>query len=96
MVSIYKINKLGGVKATQNKKINMKTSKEQVKDLLNENEKSHLLERLEDVERDLSNLNHKRYELEHRQKYLLEKINKLDQDRQVVTTVAYIKQRNGL
>lgn len=56
----------------------MKTAKEQIKALLDNKEKEHLLEKLDEVERDLHNLNHKRYELEHRQKYLLNKINEID------------------
>jgi uncharacterized membrane protein len=43
-----------------------------------EKQKEHLLEKLDEVDRDLQNLNHKRYELEQRQKYLLKEINKLD------------------
>jgi chaperonin cofactor prefoldin len=43
-----------------------------------EKQREHLLEKLDEVDRDLQNLNHKRYELEQRQKYLLKKINELD------------------
>jgi hypothetical protein len=41
-------------------------------------QREHLLEKLDEVDRDLQNLNHKRYELEQRQKYLLKRINELD------------------
>lgn len=50
-------------------------------------EVSHLLEILDDVESKLNALNHKKYELESRRKYLLEKINKLDEER-IVADVA--------
>ena len=55
-----------------------KTAKQQIKDLLDNKEKDHLLERLDEVDNELTNLNHKRYELEQRQKYLLNKINEID------------------
>jgi len=55
-----------------------KTAKQQIKDLLDNKEKDHLLERLDEVDNELNNLNHKRYELEQRQKYLLNKINEID------------------
>ncbi len=66
----------------------MKTAKEQIKGLLDNKEKEHLFERLEEVERDLQNLNHKRYELEQRRKYLLNKINEIDLANSIADNIA--------
>lgn len=66
----------------------MKTAKEQIKALLDNKEKEHLLEKLDEVDRDLQNLNHKRYELEQRQKYLLKKINEIDLANNVADNIA--------
>ena len=41
----------------------------------------HHLERLDKIESELNALNHKKFELESRRKYLYEKINKLDEQR---------------
>ena len=41
-------------------------------------QEEHLLERLDEIEFELSILTHKKYELEERRKYLLKKINELD------------------
>ena len=46
-----------------------------------EEEIEHHLERLEEIESELNTLNHKKFELESRRKYLYEKINKLDEQR---------------
>jgi hypothetical protein len=56
----------------------------------------YLESRLDDVERELGIINGRKSFLEERRKTLLENINKLDEDREVDTRVAYIKQRNGL
>ena len=37
-----------------------KTAKQQIKDLLDNKEKEHLLERLDEVDKEITNLNHKR------------------------------------
>ena len=47
----------------------------------------YLESRLDDVERELHSLTHKQHELESRRKTLLEKINKLDEER-IVADVA--------
>jgi cell division septum initiation protein DivIVA len=55
--------------------------------------------RLDDVERELSIITSKKYELEQRRKTLLEKINKLDEERETVIRkieIARIDKRNGL
>ncbi len=56
----------------------------------------YLESRLDDVERELGIINGRKSFLEERRKTLLENINKLDEDREVDTRVAYVKQRNGL
>ena len=56
----------------------MKTAKEQIKSLIDDKEREHLFERLDEVELELSLLTHKQYKLEDRKKYLLKKINELD------------------
>jgi hypothetical protein len=56
----------------------------------------YLESRLDDVERELGIINGRKSFLEERKKTLLENINKLDEDREVDTRVAYIKKRNGL
>jgi len=56
----------------------------------------YLESRLDDVERELGIINGRKSFLEERRKTLLKNINKLDEDREVDTRVAYIKQRNGL
>jgi hypothetical protein len=56
----------------------------------------YLESRLDDVERELGIINGRKSFLEERRKTLLENINKLDEDREVDTRVAYIKKRNGL
>ena len=61
-----------------NERRKMTTAKEQIKSLLDDKEKEHLLERLDEVEIELSRLTHKQYQLEDRKKYLLKKINELD------------------
>ncbi len=66
----------------------MKTAKEQIKALLDNKEKEHLLEKLDEVDNELTNLNHKRYELEQRQKYLLNKINEIDLANSVADNIA--------
>jgi chromosome segregation ATPase len=59
----------------------------------------YLESRLDDVERELNFITHKKYELEERKKTLLEKINKLDEERETVIRkieIARIDKRNGL
>ena len=56
----------------------------------------YLESRLDDVERELNIITHKKYELEERRKTLLKKINELHEDIDVARRVDYIEQRNGL
>ena len=59
-----------------------------------------LEERLDEVEKELHSLPHKIYDLEHRRKSILKRIEELTdetvEEKEVATRVAYIKQRNGL
>ena len=59
-----------------------------------------LEERLDEVEKELHSLPHKIYDLEHRRKSILKRMEELTdetvEEKEVATRVAYIKQRNGL
>jgi hypothetical protein len=59
-----------------------------------------LEERLNEVEKELHSLPHKIYDLEHRRKSILKRMEELTdeivEEKEVDTRVAYIKQRNGL
>jgi peptidoglycan hydrolase CwlO-like protein len=59
-----------------------------------------LEERLDEVEKELHSLPHKIYDLEHRRKSILKRMEELTdeivEEKEVDTRVAYIKQRNGL
>jgi peptidoglycan hydrolase CwlO-like protein len=77
-------------------------TKQMTKEKLNWKERKMLFleERLDEVEKELHSLPHKIYDLEHRRKSILKRMEELTdetvEEKEVATRVSYIKQRNGL
>lgn len=73
LITIYIISYILYVGITNNESNNMATTKEKI---------IYLESRLDDVERELNIINHRKAYLEERRKTLLESINKLDEKRE--------------